>query len=201
VGINFHVRAVFCLYCWIPEYLWPSYNHGYNWKGKVPCSHSLMRRMDILEHTFRKNTMNNYYNLHRLQFLFLFIVWKFWMKIGNVVWLKTYIWIGGNRHMAFHIIWSNCRCLLEGSFVTWLRFNLVPRTVKQCDSHLVTEPLKLIPYYCLNHSSWPLSNNIEVTCRLCRVKPRKSLTSQDRQLYIKTHTKASPEINKSQIIT
>jgi hypothetical protein len=41
----------------------------------------------------------------------------------------------------------------------------------------VTEPLKLIPYYCLKHSPWPLSNNIEVTCRLCRVKPGKSLTS------------------------
>jgi hypothetical protein len=58
----------------------------------------------------------------------------------------------------------------------------------------VAEPLKLIPYYCLNHSSWPLSNNIEVTYRLCRVKPGKSLTSQDRQLYIKTHMKASLEI-------
>jgi hypothetical protein len=65
----------------------------------------------------------------------------------------------------------------------------------------VTEPLKLIPYYCLNHSSWPLSNNIEVTCRLYRVKPGKSLTSQDRQMYIKTHTKVSPEINRSQVIT
>jgi hypothetical protein len=49
----------------------------------------------------------------------------------------------------------------------------------------VTEPLKLIPYYCLNHSSWPLSNNIEVTCRLCRVTPCKSLTSLDRHLYNK----------------
>jgi hypothetical protein len=65
----------------------------------------------------------------------------------------------------------------------------------------VTEPLKLIPYYCLNHSSWPLSNYIEVTCHLCRVKPGKSLTSQDRQMYIKTHTEVSPEINKSQVIT
>jgi hypothetical protein len=41
----------------------------------------------------------------------------------------------------------------------------------------VTKSLKLIPYYCLNHSPWPLSNNIEVTCRLCRVKPGKSHTS------------------------
>jgi hypothetical protein len=65
----------------------------------------------------------------------------------------------------------------------------------------VIEPLKLIPYYCLNHSTWPLCNNIEVTCHLCRVKPGKSLTLQDRQLYIKTHMKASPKINKSQIVT
>jgi hypothetical protein len=64
--------------------------------------------------------------------------------------------------------------------------------VEELDVLSVTEPLKLIPYYCLNHNSWPLSNNIEVTCHLCRVKPGKSLTSQDRQLYIKTHTKASP---------
>jgi hypothetical protein len=49
----------------------------------------------------------------------------------------------------------------------------------------VTEPLKLIPYYCLNHSSWPLRNNIEVTYRLCRVGSDKSLTSQDRHLYNK----------------
>jgi hypothetical protein len=65
----------------------------------------------------------------------------------------------------------------------------------------VKEQLKLIPYYCLNLSTWPLSNNIEVTCRLCRVKPGKSLTSHDPQIYIKTHMKASPEIDKSQIIT
>jgi hypothetical protein len=65
----------------------------------------------------------------------------------------------------------------------------------------VTDPLQLFPYYCLNHSSWQLSNNTEVTCRLYRVKPGKSLTSQDRHLYIKTHTKATPKINKSQIIT
>ena len=41
----------------------------------------------------------------------------------------------------------------------------------------VTEPPKLIPYYCLSHSTWSLSNNIEVTCRLFRVKPGKSLTN------------------------
>jgi hypothetical protein len=64
--------------------------------------------------------------------------------------------------------------------------------VEELDVLSVTEPLKLIPYYCLNHTSSPLSNNIEVTCHLCWVKPGKSLTSQDRQLYIKTHTKASP---------
>jgi hypothetical protein len=72
--------------------------------------------------------------------------------------------------------------------------------VKVCKLY-VTDPLQLFPYYCLNNSSWQLSNNTEVTCRLYRVKPGKSLTSQDRHLYIKTHTKATPKINKSQIIT
>jgi hypothetical protein len=90
-------------------------------------------------------------------------------------------------------------------FVDYIREQKVPTDKNLAEQIIcrdnVTEPLKLIPYYCLNHSSWPLSNNIEVTCRLCRVKPGKSLTSPDRQLYIITHTKASPKINKSQIIT
>jgi hypothetical protein len=49
----------------------------------------------------------------------------------------------------------------------------------------VTELLKLLPYYHLNRSPGSLSNNIEVTYRLCRVEPGKSLTSQDRHLYNK----------------
>jgi hypothetical protein len=49
----------------------------------------------------------------------------------------------------------------------------------------VTEPLKLLPHYRLNPSSGPLSNNTEVTRRLCRVVPGKSLTSQARHLYNK----------------
>jgi hypothetical protein len=49
----------------------------------------------------------------------------------------------------------------------------------------VTEPLKLLPHYRLNPSSGSLSNNTEVTRRLCRVVPGKSLTSQDRLLYNK----------------
>jgi hypothetical protein len=44
---------------------------------------------------------------------------------------------------------------------------------------VVTEPLKLLPYYRLNPFFGPLSHNIEVTRRLCRVVPGKSLTSQD----------------------
>jgi hypothetical protein len=60
---------------------------------------------------------------------------------------------------------------------------------------------KLTSYYCINHSHWSLYNNTELTCRLCRVKPGKSLTTKDRKPYIKTHTKASLEINKSQFIT
>jgi hypothetical protein len=64
-----------------------------------------------------------------------------------------------------------------------------------------TKPPKLSLYYRINHSIWPLRNNTELTCRLCQVKPGKSLITKDRQLYIKTHTKASLEINKSQFIT
>jgi hypothetical protein len=65
----------------------------------------------------------------------------------------------------------------------------------------VTEPPKLTPYCRINHYFWSLRNNTELTCRLCRVKPGKSLVTKDRQPYIKTHTKASPEINKSHFIT
>jgi hypothetical protein len=65
----------------------------------------------------------------------------------------------------------------------------------------VTEPLKLLPHYRLKPSSGSLSNNTEVTRRLCRVVPGKSLTSQDRHLYNKLTRKASPEANKSQVIT
>jgi hypothetical protein len=66
-----------------------------------------------------------------------------------------------------------------------LALRLLQRHAFALEGSSVTEPLKLIPYYCPNHSSWPLSNNIEVTCRLCRVRPGKSLTSQDRHLYNK----------------
>jgi hypothetical protein len=52
-------------------------------------------------------------------------------------------------------------------------------------SGTMTEPLKLLPHYRLNPSSGSLSNNTEVTRRLCRVVPGKSLTSQDRHLYNK----------------
>jgi hypothetical protein len=63
---------------------------------------------------------------------------------------------------------------------------------------IVTELPKLTPYYRINHSFWSLRNNTELTCRLCQVKPGKSLITKDRKPYIKTHTKVSTEINKSQ---
>jgi hypothetical protein len=40
----------------------------------------------------------------------------------------------------------------------------------------VTEPLKIIPYYRLSLSTWPLSNNKELLSRFRRVKPGKSHT-------------------------
>jgi hypothetical protein len=47
------------------------------------------------------------------------------------------------------------------------------------DRH-VTEPSKIIPYYCLSLSTWPLSNHKELFCRFRRVKPGKSLTTGSR---------------------
>jgi hypothetical protein len=41
----------------------------------------------------------------------------------------------------------------------------------------VTEPPKIILYYRLSLSTWPLSNNKELFCRFLRVKPGKSLTT------------------------
>jgi hypothetical protein len=42
---------------------------------------------------------------------------------------------------------------------------------------VVTEAPKIIPYYRLSLSTWPLSNNKELLCRFCRVKPSESLTT------------------------
>jgi hypothetical protein len=41
----------------------------------------------------------------------------------------------------------------------------------------VTEPPKIIPYYRLSWSTWPLSNNKELLSRFRRVKPGKSHTT------------------------
>jgi hypothetical protein len=44
----------------------------------------------------------------------------------------------------------------------------------------VTEPPKIIPYYRLSLSTWPLSNNKELLSRFRWVKPGKSLTTGSR---------------------
>jgi hypothetical protein len=44
----------------------------------------------------------------------------------------------------------------------------------------VTEPPKIILYYRLSRSTWPLSNNKELFCRFRRVKPGESLTTGSR---------------------
>jgi hypothetical protein len=41
----------------------------------------------------------------------------------------------------------------------------------------MTEPPKIIPYYRLSRSTWPLSNNKELLSRFRRVKPVKSHTT------------------------
>jgi hypothetical protein len=42
---------------------------------------------------------------------------------------------------------------------------------------IVTEPPKVIPYYRLSRSTWPLSNNKELLSHFRRVKPGKSHTT------------------------
>jgi hypothetical protein len=48
------------------------------------------------------------------------------------------------------------------------------------DPTLVTEPPKIIVYYRLSLSTWPLSNNKELLSRFRRVKPGESLTTGSR---------------------
>jgi hypothetical protein len=46
-----------------------------------------------------------------------------------------------------------------------------------CVLCVVTEPPKIIPYYRLSRSTWPLSNNKELLSRFRQVKPGKSHTT------------------------
>jgi hypothetical protein len=83
--------------------------------------------------------------------------------------------------------WGPCvaRGPVDGRFLVWWVIDNVVWTdswLSIASAGCVTEPLKLLPYYRLNRSSGSLSNNTEVTRRLCRVKPGESLTSQDRHL-------------------
>jgi hypothetical protein len=49
----------------------------------------------------------------------------------------------------------------------------------------VTEPPRIVPYYCLSLSAWPLRNNKELFCSFHRVKPGKSHTTGS-LIYAKT---------------
>jgi hypothetical protein len=66
-----------------------------------------------------------------------------------------------------------------GATEQWISLGEGGRHVARCHGRSVTEPLKLLPHYHLDPSSGSLRNNTEVTRRLCRVIPGKSLTSQD----------------------
>jgi hypothetical protein len=54
------------------------------------------------------------------------------------------------------------------------------RISRKKEGHNVTEPPKIILYYHLSLSTWTLSNNKELLCRLYRVKPGESLTTGSR---------------------
>jgi hypothetical protein len=49
-----------------------------------------------------------------------------------------------------------------------------------CTDTAVTEPPKIILHHRLSRSTWPLRNNKELFCRLCRGMPGKSLTTGSR---------------------
>jgi hypothetical protein len=51
------------------------------------------------------------------------------------------------------------------------------QATSQGEGPVVTEPPKIIPYYRLSRSTWPLSNNKELLSRFRRVKPGKSHTT------------------------
>jgi hypothetical protein len=51
----------------------------------------------------------------------------------------------------------------------------------------VTEPPKLILYYCINLSSWSLRDNTELTCRLCRVNSGQSRVARIAHSYTNSH--------------
>jgi hypothetical protein len=50
-------------------------------------------------------------------------------------------------------------------------------TESRQNENIVIEPPKIVPYYHLSLSTWPLSNNKELFCRFRRVKPSKSHTT------------------------
>jgi hypothetical protein len=66
---------------------------------------------------------------------------------------------------------------------------------KKSKTKSVTTPLEIIPYYCLNHSIWSLSDNKEVSrWVLSGQRPVNHLTSQrGSNTCIKTPTKESPK--------
>jgi hypothetical protein len=71
--------------------------------------------------------------------------------------------------------WRDHRACVERTqtaATTW------PCNEEEC--YIVTKPPKIIPYYRLSLSMWPLSNNKELVCRFCRVKPGESLTTGSR---------------------
>jgi hypothetical protein len=72
---------------------------------------------------------------------------------------------------------NSTRKNLAGAFA---QSNEPPLQPLVTDDQPVTEPPKIIMYYRLSLFTWPLSNNKELLCRFCRIKPNESLTTGSR---------------------
>jgi hypothetical protein len=81
--------------------------------------------------------------------------------IGRVAALNRFIPRAAERSLAFFQV------LRSSKNYQW----------SESQKQAVTEPPKIIPYYRLSRSTWPLSNNKELLSRFCRVKPGKSHTT------------------------
>jgi hypothetical protein len=82
------------------------------------------------------------------------------------------------QHCVDWLLAKYCRCKLRLDWC-WCRWRTstkgLCRWASRCGA--VTEPHKIILYYRLSLSTWPLSNNKELLCRRYRVMPGESLTT------------------------
>jgi hypothetical protein len=91
----------------------------------------------------------------------------------------------GTRGFLDYLFVDMCSARGASSSTTNINFDLVDiafrlRLRRLLHDVNVTKTPKIILYYRLSLSTWPLSDNKELFCRLCRVKPGISLATRSR---------------------